>query len=357
MGNKTNTKETNSIEISKENLGIILIGAGEVGKTCLFKQIKKIYSSTIEEGEEDQELTLVYVTILMTTKRILRYLHKCGKNHFEDPENLQRAKKILDVLDSETYFYFEKRHKEYTEEIHNMVHELWKENLIMETLEQDGNLLHTNENFQYFLERFEKFTPPDYCPTFMDCLQCYWKTVGSQSFSYLHQDVNFTIYDFGGQRNVRGKWYKNPSMYDEASCVVFVASLSEYDKTTYEDDVMNRMLENIEHFEEVINSNHLKTLPIFLFLTKPDIFKRKIPKKDLTCVFPEYKGGNDEDAAIDFIKMKYKNEIKIDPQRLQIFIVNSLDEDSVMEAFGEVENQMMELMIKMKGEIPKNEEK
>jgi hypothetical protein len=42
------------------------------------------------------------------------------------------------------------------------------------------------------------------------------------------------------------------------SCVVFVARLSE--------DDINRMLENFEYFEDVINSNHLKNSSnIFVF--------------------------------------------------------------------------------------------
>jgi guanine nucleotide-binding protein G(i) subunit alpha len=345
MGNKPQTKVLTTVKPketdSKENLKIFIIGATETGKSCLFEQIKKFHSSTIEEKEEEENR--VHFNILHTTNRILEYLHFKEINHFEDPDNLLRAKKILELINGNYCRLLFSIPIWYTEEIHQMVWELWKEKILMETLEQHGNTLHLNENFQYFLDRFDKFKPPDYYPTWVDLLHCHRRTTGIQCCRYIHQDVNVAIYDIGGLRGERRKCYN----VHPVSCVLFVASLSEYDQICCEDDVTNRMLESIEWFEEQIHSNRYKTLPIFLFLTKHDIFKRKIAKKDLTCVFPEYKGGNDEDAAIDFIKMKYKNEIKIDPQRLQIFVVNSLDEDSVMEAFGEVENQMLE-MIKMK---------
>jgi hypothetical protein len=64
-----------------------------------------------------------------------------------------------------------------------------------------------------------------------------------------------------------------------------------------------------------------------------DIFTQKISKKDLSCVFPEYKGGNDAEAAIELKKQKFKSLVKENPERLQIQVINSMDEDSVINAF------------------------
>jgi hypothetical protein len=46
----------------------------------------------------------------------------------------------------------------------------------------------------------------------------------------------------------------------------------------------------------------------------------------------------DLEAAIDFIKMKYQILVKNNPERLRIHVVNSMDEDSVMIAFKDVQN-------------------
>jgi guanine nucleotide-binding protein G(i) subunit alpha len=115
--------------------------------------------------------------------------------------------------------------------------------------------------------------------------------------------------------------------------MIYVASLSEFNQKCSEDEITNRMLESLKLFEDLFNSEIFKGIPILLLLNKLDIFTQKISKKDLSCVFPEYKGGNDVEAAIEFIKQKYKSLVKENPERLQIQVINSMDEDSVINAF------------------------
>jgi hypothetical protein len=51
-----------------------------------------------------------------------------------------------------------------------------------------------------------------------------------------------------------------------------------------------------------------------------DVFRRKISKKDLSCVFPDYKGGNDFQIGIEFIKNKYQSCVK-NSERMKIFVI------------------------------------
>ncbi len=46
--------------------------------------------------------------------------------------------------------------------------------------------------------------------------------------------------DVGGQRNERRKWIH---AFEDVTCVMFVAAISEYDQTLYEDEKKNRMVE------------------------------------------------------------------------------------------------------------------
>jgi guanine nucleotide-binding protein G(i) subunit alpha len=114
--------------------------------------------------------------------------------------------------------------------------------------------------------------------------------------------------------------------------MVYVASLSDFNRKSPQDNT-NRMLESLNVFEDLLLENNFKETPILLLLNKLDIFTQKIAKKDLSCVFPEYKGGNDVEAAIEFIKQKYKILVKENPERLQIQVINAMDEDSVINAF------------------------
>jgi guanine nucleotide-binding protein G(i) subunit alpha len=115
--------------------------------------------------------------------------------------------------------------------------------------------------------------------------------------------------------------------------MIFVASLSEFD---HDDSDTNRMIWSITYFSEISNG-YFKDKPIFLFLNKVDIFKRKMAKKDLTCLFPEYKGGNDVEAGIDFIKMEYLSKILDNPDRVRVYVTNAMDDSSVLEAFTDAQ--------------------
>ncbi len=55
----------------------------------------------------------------------------------------------------------------------------------------------------------------------------------------------------GGQRNERKKWIH---CFDDVTAVIFVAALSEYDQTLFEDSTTNRLLGAVELFGEICNN-------------------------------------------------------------------------------------------------------
>ena len=67
--------------------------------------------------------------------------------------------------------------------------------------------------------------------------------------NYIIDSINFVMYDVGGQRNERKKWIH---CFDDENAVIFVVALSEYDQMLFEDNTVNRMVEAIILFEEVI---------------------------------------------------------------------------------------------------------
>jgi len=93
------------------------------------------------------------------------------------------------------------------------------------------------------------------------------------------------------------------------------------------------MMETLELFDETINNTYFKDKQIILFLNKTDVFKRKIATKDLNVTFPEYDGGCDFNAALEFIKAKFIAANKHSKDRLKIHTscaTNKEDIDKVM---------------------------
>lgn len=77
------------------------------------------------------------------------------------------------------------------------------------------------------------------------------------------------------------------------------------DQKLYEDETVNRMSEAITLFESVANSRWFIKTSVILFLNKIDIFRAKLPYSPLNRIFPDYKSGNNYDAACAFLLEKF----------------------------------------------------
>lgn len=109
--------------------------------------------------------------------------------------------------------------------------------------------------------------------------------------------------------------------------------MSEFDQNCYENEEENRMLCSLKVFSNLYN-NELKNEPIYLVFAKYDVFLEKIKEKDLSTLFPEYKGGNDEKKATEFIEDLYRKKVGRDIQK--IFYINCLDREQVTKTFYEL---------------------
>ena len=89
---------------------------------------------------------------------------------------------------------------------------------------------------------------------------------------FLIDDVQFVMFDVGGQRNERKKWIH---CFEGVTAVIFVAAISEYDQVLFEDKTQNRMIEAIALFREVCNLKWFKDTAMILFLNKRDLFEAK----------------------------------------------------------------------------------
>ena len=84
--------------------------------------------------------------------------------------------------------------------------------------------------------------------------------------------------------------------------------MSEYDETLAEDKSVNRMHESIKLFNTICSIKWFLKSPIVLFLNKKDVFDEKIAYSPLVKCFPDYKGGDDKQAASKYIWERFSKE-------------------------------------------------
>jgi hypothetical protein len=95
--------------------------------------------------------------------------------------------------------------------------------------------------------------------------------------------IHFSKYLVGGQRNERKKWVHPLETVD---AIIFVVALSQFNELCYEDENTNKMIESLELAKLLSTENNLPDVPMFLFLTKQDVFIEELKKDMISMAFP-----------------------------------------------------------------------
>jgi energy-coupling factor transporter ATP-binding protein EcfA2 len=196
--NKSSTKKEKKTKFA-------LLGTSQSGKSSVFKQLKRIYKDDPHYGEEGFDFrNSIYSNVFLSTEILSQdCVKKNPKDPFDDPENLNRVKIISEMDQCDI---FSSGQDNYTPEIHQMIGELWKENSLVEKFQNHPEDFQITENLQYFLDRFEKLTPPDYIPSIDDILHCQRRTTGLVELNFKIENFDFSFYNFDGLRTSRRIW-------------------------------------------------------------------------------------------------------------------------------------------------------
>merc|ERR1711957_860387 len=114
-------------------------------------------------------------------------------------------------------------------------------------------------------------------------------------FSLNHNEC--TVIDVGGQRNERQKWIH---CFENVDLLIFVANLDGYNQFLYEDNDTNRLTEDLELFDQIVNSKRFRDTRMVLLLNCKDIFRVKIEA---------IKGRRREEAFFRFHQPRLKDAL------------------------------------------------
>lgn len=256
---------------------LLLLGAGDSGKSTIFKQIKLLFQNGFDETELKGYIPVIHANVYQTIK----ILHDGSKElsqteadssmfvlSDENKEIGARLSEIGSMLD----------YPRLTKELARDIEALWRDSAIQETYSR-GNELQVPDCAQYFMENLQRLSAEDYIPTKEDVLCARVRTTGVVEIQFSPFGENkksgevYRLFDVGGQRNERRKWIH---LFDGVTAVIFCAAISEYDETLFEDDKRNRMVETRELFEWVLKQPCFEKTSFMLFLNKFDLFEKKV---------------------------------------------------------------------------------
>merc|ERR1712000_108699 len=107
--------------------------------------------------------------------------------------------------------------------------------------------------------------------------------------------------------------------------------------TLFEDDRVNRLLEAFTLFEEICNCKYFDTTPLILFLNKSDLLQENLKNYKIVDFFPDYKGENDFDSAIAWMKKEFSKLNKNLDKPIYIHVTCATSTDNIRFVFSAVE--------------------
>lgn len=287
------THETDDKQVNK----LLLLGAGESGKSTLFKQTIKLYGSGFSEKERKNYLPAIQGNTVYAIKVLAGAAQTIAKNGGRalsaGSEEAIRSLAEMKVEDNTEV--------QLTPALANTVKTLWADPAV-NGLWESHSQLQLSDSAKYFLDRMDIISQPTYIPDDRDILSVRIRTTGIVQYRFKLQGRDFHIFDVGGQRTERRRW---AHLFQEVTAVIFVAAISEYDQVLMEDEDVNRITESLSLFDEIVHSQWFVNVSIMLFLNKSDLFKEKIATKPLSTVYEEYKGDNTYDAQVSFMKKMF----------------------------------------------------
>lgn len=335
----------------KDKIKLLLLGAGESGKSTVLKQLKLFHKGGFTQQERLQYSQIIWADVIQSMKILIVQARKLkiSLDYDKDGSPLMNCKHIvlqanaLGQIDTgvaggvnflsdyvlkygERHYYKRKIRstglalgmvgvginsledhqdevlddvnvpllggdQQYSRrEIADAIKRLWEEDRGIRRCFDRSNEFQLETSVVYYFNNIDNFADPQYHCNDTDILNGRVKTTGITETEFVINSFKFQVLDAGGQRLERKKWI---NCFENVTAILFVVAVSEYDQVLFEDERVNRMREAIVLYDTLCNSQWFANTPFIFFMNKIDIFKTKITKSPIKRYFPDYNGPPD----------------------------------------------------------------
>ena len=306
----------------QQEIKLLLLGAGESGKSTIARQMKILYLKGFTPAEREIFREVIFSNVILSMRAIVLAAENFGIDFLSENNQCARIFKANSIL-------FE---QQFTPEIVMATEALWadpgRKAIMMRSDE-----FQLNDTAEYFLSQVKRLAARDYIPSEQDILYSRSRTSGIIETVFNLGGTTFRMVDVGGQRSERKKWIH---CFQDVVGLIFCVAISEYDQKLYEDGSVNRMHESIKLFDEICNCDWFTTTSIILFLNKADLFRKKISHIYLNIYFPYYTQGCDYNKATLWLTDKFKSLSRNNSKHIYTHITIGTDTDNIRFVFAAV---------------------
>ncbi|CAH0562433.1 unnamed protein product [Brassicogethes aeneus] len=312
-------------ERAASEIKLLLLGAGESGKSTIVKQMKIIHEQGYSHEEREQYRPVVYSNTIQSLMAIIRAMGQL-RIDFADPSKTDIARQFFTYASAA-------EEGELTPELVILMKKLWQDMGVQLCFARSREY-QLNDSAAYYLNALDRISQHGYVPSQQDVLRTRVKTTGIVETNFSFKNLRFKMFDVGGQRSERKKWIH---CFEGVTAIIFCVALSGYDLVLAEDEEMNRMVESMKLFDSICNSKWFVSTSIILFLNKKDLFEEKILRSPLTICFPEYSGLNTYEDASNYIRKKFENlNMRKDQKEIYTHFTCATDTNNIQFVFDAV---------------------
>ncbi|KZZ99046.1 G protein alpha subunit [Moelleriella libera RCEF 2490] len=315
---------------------LLLLGAGESGKSTILKQMKLIYSQGFNKHERLEWKPVIFNNIIQSFRTILEAMTEL-EFAFDNADNEKYMARILVEYEISPE---DKLPQEYLQPIKT----LWQDSGVKQAIAK-GNEYALHDNLAYFIDDMDRIWADEYVPNDQDLLRARRRTTGITESIFDLGQLTYRMFDVGGQRSERKKWIH---CFENVHCLLFLVAISGYDQSLAEDKHGNQMNEALMLWESIANSHWFTKSAMILFLNKMDLFKEKLPKSDISSYgFTDYHGPkNDYKAVSKYFLEKFRALSRNPEKEIYGHFTNATDTNLLKITMGSVQDMIIQRNLK-----------
>ncbi|KAM3847717.1 guanine nucleotide-binding protein subunit alpha-13 isoform 1-T1 [Vipera latastei] len=268
----------------KRLVKILLLGAGESGKSTFLKQMRIIHGQDWDRPAREEFRATIYSNVIKGVRVLVDAREKLHIP-WGNPANQTNGDKMM-AFDTRSEVVQGMVQTHTFLQYLPTVRALWADSGIQHAYDRRREF-QLGESIKYFLDNLDKLGDPDYLPSQQDILLARRPTKGIHEYDFEIKNVPFKMVDVGGQRSERKRWFE---CFDSVTSILFLVSSSEFDQVLMEDRLTNRLTESLNIFETIVNNRVFSNVSIILFLNKTDLLEEKVQKVSIKDYFPEFEG-------------------------------------------------------------------
>ena len=300
-------------ELPTRDMKLLLLGAGAVGKSTLFKQMRLLYC----DGFDDKDRVWAKGAIIENVLELISDLDRMC-----EAIDIELDDEVGDMLDQVTSEHQKFKARDVNAEpppvlIWDEIKSIWKDEGIQKAFnhyatgdEKDSFSTHilSHEYALYFMKKLPVLSTPGYRPSEEDILKLRRPTNDMESLEFSMTmgaaNLNVTCNDVGGQVQERSIWSK---LAKESNGIMFLMSIGEIDQV--DAGGVNKFLSQVRLLDSICRSNIMQNKALVVVLNKFDLFEAKFPAFDPSAHFPSFSGSSNVKEVYEHLKGLVKSAV------------------------------------------------